>query len=90
MKIVRMVMVVWVCAVGCATPDPIQETCHRAQDCNDLNAGISESDCVDYFHRCTDNLTSSQRRDWERMMGSCLENESCVLFKSCYDTVPWC
>ena len=77
-------------ASGCASPDTVADMCQRAQECNDLPQGTSMQDCSDALHRCVGNLTSSQRDDWERMMGTCLENNSCELFARCYVDVPWC
>ncbi len=85
-----MVLGVLACAPGCASQDTVTEMCQRAQDCNDLGTGVSVQDCIDDRQRCVDKLTSSQRGDWERMMGSCLQNNTCSLFANCYVEVPWC
>ncbi len=85
----KLVLVLGMLA-ACGTQDTVSDMCHRAQECNGLRAGVSVQDCIDDRHRCIDQLTSSQRNDWERMMDSCLENDSCSLFGACYDQVPWC
>ena len=85
-----MVMGMLACTTGCPTQDTVSEMCHRAQECNYLPQGVSVDSCVDDRKRCVDRLTSSQRSDWERMMGTCLENDTCPLLLNCYAQVPWC
>jgi hypothetical protein len=75
---------------GCSQPAPVEDLCQRLDSCNALAAGYSVQDCVDNRNSCVDDLTSSERNDWEDLMGSCLERDSCSLFIECYLQVPWC
>ena len=85
-----MVLGMLACATGCPTQDTVSDMCHRAQECNYLPSGVSVQACVDNRKQCVARLTSSEKDDWERMMGNCLEDNTCPLFESCWEQVPWC
>jgi hypothetical protein len=65
-----------------------EDLCVRADDCNLLETSVQE--CIEYMDRCTDDLTPSQRSDWERQIEDCLGYDSCQLMANCYFDVPWC
>lgn len=73
---------------GCASVE--QRFCDRADECNMLPAGLSADECTDRTIKCTDNLTSSERSDWESLTSDCLDLKSCTNFLNCYNKVPNC
>lgn len=89
-RCLRLAVAVALVLGACSEPDAVTQLCNRAQDCNALPSGSSVQDCIDQENRCVGQLTSSEASDWDRMVGDCLENDSCSLFGSCYENVPWC
>jgi hypothetical protein len=63
--------------------DPVVSGCERLDECNALVDGISTDECVENIDRDLDNLTRSQRDDWEGLMNGCLDFSSCQLFLDC-------
>jgi len=74
---------------GCAGSVESQ-LCERADECNALEAGVSVDECTDRTLRCTDDLTSSERADWENATEDCLKLQACTNFVNCYNDVPNC
>lgn len=74
--------------VGCASTE--QRFCQRADECNILPAGLSADECTDQYTKCTDDLTSSERTDWDKGTSDCLELQSCTNFVNCFQNVPGC
>jgi hypothetical protein len=70
-------------ACGGGDGDPVAEGCDRLDECNALNAGISADECVEMVDTQLENVTPSQRSDWETLMGGCLEFDTCSAFLSC-------
>lgn len=68
--------------------DIVGETCDRGDECNRLPG--SHDECIEYFDSCLDNLTPSQRDEWEYQMQQCLDRPSCDGAFDCYEQVPWC
>lgn len=65
--------------------DPVVEGCARLDECNALNPGVSADECVEMVDTQLENVTPSQRSDWETLMGGCLEFDTCTAFLSCVD-----
>ena len=70
-------------ACGSGDGDPVTEGCDRLDECNALNPGISADECVEMVDTQLENVTPSQRSDWETLMGGCLEFDTCTAFLSC-------
>jgi hypothetical protein len=71
---------------GCDDEDnPVLQACERLDECNALNAGVSVEECVEMVDRNLDQYTSSQRSDWEGLMRSCLDFDSCQLYIDCVE-----
>ena len=87
---IRMAVALACCGlvVGCASTE--QRVCERADECNFLPAGVSVDECTEQSAKCTDDLSSSDRADWEKLTGDCLELQSCTNFGTCYSKVPNC
>ena len=63
--------------------DPVVSGCERLDECNALVDGISTDECVENIDLDLENLTASQRDDWEGLMNGCLDFSSCQLFLDC-------
>ncbi len=70
-------------ACGGGDGDPVADGCDRLDECNALNPGISADECVEMVDTQLENVTPSQRSDWETLMGGCLEFDTCSAFLSC-------
>lgn len=90
MRRIVLIAVLGGALAACAQPDTVESFCSRADECNDLPAGVSHQDCVDVFNQCLNKLPTSERNDWERMIDNCVSDDSCQLFANCYAQVPWC
>jgi len=75
---------------GDPTADTVADLCTRLDDCNLLPDGVSVPDCIDNRAACVEDLSSSQGDDWLELMDSCMDLQSCSLFKDCWLNVPWC
>jgi hypothetical protein len=86
---IRMAVALACCGlvVGCSSTEA--QFCNRADECNFLE-GASTDECTDAVTRCTDDLSSSERADWNNVMGDCLELQSCTNFRNCWASVPNC
>ena len=51
--------------------------------------GGDPNGCREYLDACLEELTSSQRAEWQRSVDACLDDHNTVLFR-CYAQVPWC
>jgi hypothetical protein len=67
-----------------------QLLCDRADECNLMAMGVSVQDCVDLQTMCTDELLTSQKTDWENLLGDCLELANCMNYSSCVLELPDC
>jgi hypothetical protein len=88
---IRMAVALACCGLavgGCASVE--SRVCERADECNALPTGTSEAECAERTTQCTDDLTSADRADWEKVTSDCLELQSCSNFVSCYLKVPNC
>lgn len=63
--------------------DPVSEGCDRLDECNALNPGVSADECREMVDTQLENVTPSQRSDWETLMGGCLEFDTCSAFLAC-------
>lgn len=63
--------------------------CSKADECNALS-GRSKSECEDIVNKCVDTLTSSQRKDWNTAVNSCLDIATCSTFIACANQLPYC
>ena len=62
----------------------VDGACDRLDECQVLAAaGVSRDECVEIIDTALDNATPSDRSDWETIMDSCLEFESCNAFRAC-------
>jgi hypothetical protein len=91
----KTISITFALALAACGVDPLDDSssaedlCVRADECNALNGSVQE--CIENFNRCTGQLTSSQRADWERQVDDCLGYESCALAVDCYwNDVDWC
>lgn len=83
---IRMALALACCGLaigGCASVE--QRFCERADECNYLAAGLSVDGCTDQYMSCTDDLTNPERADWDKLMGECLEFQSCDIFARCVE-----
>lgn len=67
-----------------------QLLCERADECNLMAMGISVMDCVDLQTMCTDDLLTSQKTDWENLLGDCLDLANCMNYSNCVLELPDC
>ncbi|HYU16159.1 MAG TPA: hypothetical protein VEL05_08815 [Candidatus Acidoferrum sp.] len=69
---------------GSDDPSTVEGACDRLDECQVLAAaGVSRDECVEIIDTALDNATPSDRNDWESIMDSCLEFESCNAFRTC-------
>ena len=73
-------------ACGNGGADPVEAGCDRLDECNALNPGVSAEECVEMVDTQLENVTPSQRSDWETLMGGCLQFDTCTAFLSCVDS----
>lgn len=71
---------------GGGDSDPVSAGCDRLDECNALNPGVSADECVEMVDTQLENVTPSQRSDWETLMGGCLQFDTCSAFLACVDS----
>jgi hypothetical protein len=60
-----------------------ERLCQQLQTCNDLE-GLTVQDCADYTVQCTEDFTTAQKADWDRLANECLDFADCGNFGDCW------
>lgn len=75
-------------AAGCSAGDTgsvAERSCERADTCNALDVGQSVDDCSASLDAQLDTLSAAQRADLEKILGACLEFQTCTAFLNCVE-----
>jgi hypothetical protein len=67
-----------------------QKVCERLDECNVSFLLMSIQDCTEVIQSCSDDLLSSEYKDWENAVNDCLGFTNCANFAACYDEIDVC
>jgi hypothetical protein len=73
---------------GCSASDTgsvAEQACERLDTCNALNVGESVDDCTASTESDLGKLSAAQRADVEKLLGDCLEFQTCSAYLNCLD-----
>lgn len=63
-----------------------QQLCVKLEECNQLNGSLRE--CNETFALERNTLTPTEQRDFDKILGDCLEFSSCDAVTSCLSSLP--
>ena len=80
-----LIFIILTISSACASSDPIEDACKRADDCNALNGSVQE--CTENYNAALNTYPQTQQDEFRHELEQCLDHPSCGAFVACVNAL---